>query len=307
MIADWVAASVRARGMVARRVGRAGSDRIAACYSFDDALMSLDGSVYGGRLDGVSTLSEAQRVINATVLWQLRVLAGWMPATGINLVTAAAAGFEAVNIERLAQRLTGRGDEAVFYELGALATAWPAVSETTSLSDLSTALRASRWGDLGALNDADDLADVLTAAWLQRLMLAAPAVRPWAVTEFVLIAARILFVDRAEPTARFAQIVRPSIAEAWKSTHDLTTFAAALPRSARAVIADVDAPIDLWRAEMRLATTVEEDGARLLRTSIPGPDVILGAIALLAVDAWRVRAALSSAAAAADGSVDVVA
>ncbi|WP_341953426.1 hypothetical protein [Salinibacterium sp. TMP30] len=307
MIADWVAASVRARGMIERRVGHGGSDRIAACHEFDEALASLAGTVYGGRLEGVSTLAEAQRAINATVLWQLRVLAGWLPASGMQLVTAAAAGFEAVNIEALAQRLSGRGDERPFYELGALATAWPTVRTMTSLSDLSTALRGSRWGDFGTLTDADDLEDVLTVAWLQRLMVAAPAVRPWVVTEFVLIAARILFVDQTEPAARLVQIVRPCIAEAWRSTRDLTAFADALPRSARAVIADIDAPTELWRAEKRLVTTVEEDAARLLRGSIPGPDVILGAVALLAVDAWRVRAALSAAAADVDRSLDVVA
>jgi hypothetical protein len=135
----------------------------------------------------------------------------------------------------------------------------------------------------------------------------APAVRPWAVTAFVLLAARILFVDHAEPSARFVQIVRPSIAEAWHSAHDLPALAAALPRSAQTAIAEIEAPTELWRAEVRLASTVEADGARLLRGSMPGPDVVLGAVAMLAVDAWRVRAALAMAAADANGSLDVVA
>lgn len=305
MIADWVAASVRARGMAQSRVGRGGCDRVAASQDFDTAVALLAGSVYGGRLAGVTTLGEAQRAVNTTILWRLRVLAGWMPASGTQLLTAAAAGFEVDNIVALAQRLHGRKDANAPYDLGALATAWPTVRTATSLADLWTALRESRWGDVGALADPDPLADILTAAWLQRLMVAAPPVQPWAMTAFVLIAARTLFVDHAEPAARFAQIVRPSIAEAWRSTHDLTTFSAALPRSARAVIGDNQSPAQLWRAEMRLVTRVEDDGARLLRSSLPGADVILGAVALLAVDAWRVRAALASA--DAQGSLNVVA
>lgn len=307
MIADWVAASVRARGMAQRQVGRGGCDRIGASRDFDGALALLSGSIYGVRLEGVSTLSEAQRAVNDTVLWHLRVLAGWLPASGTQLVTAAAAGFEVDNIVALAQHLQGRANATAHYELGALATAWPTLSTATSLTDLSAALRASRWGEVGTPTDADDLVDVLTVAWLQRLTAVAPAARSWTLTMIVLIAARILFVDHAAPTARFVQTVRPRIAEAWRSTHDLTAFAAALPRSAREAIIDVEAPEELWRAEMRLITTVSDDAARLLHGSSAGPDVVLGAVALLAMDAWRVRAALAQAAAGAGGSFDVVA
>lgn len=307
MIADWVASSVRAKGMVQRRVGRGGCDRVASCPGLDAAVAVLAESIYGGWLTEVSSLSGAQRAVNETVLWQFRVLAGWMPASGTHLLAAAAAGFEAANIVSLAQRLSGRAYARAPYDLGALATAWPTVRAATSLADLSRAVRESRWGDVGALSDADDLADILTAAWLQRLTVVAPAVRPWAVTVFVLLAARILFVDHAEPSARFAQIVRPSLAEAWRSTHDLSALAAALPRSARTAVEGIEAPTDLWRAEVRLVDTIEADGARLLRDSMPGPEVVLGAVALLAVDSWRVRAALAEAAAETKGILDVVA
>ncbi|MEO7121743.1 MAG: V-type ATPase subunit [Lacisediminihabitans sp.] len=307
MIADWVAASVRARGMVQRRMGQGGCDRLAACHDFDSAAALLEGSVYGDRLSGVSTLGEAQRAVNESVLWQFRVLAGWMPASGTQLVAAAVAGFEAHNIVALSQGLSGRAESPAPYELGALATAWPTVRTATSLTDLSIALRESRWGDVGTLSDPDDLADILTAAWLQRLMTVAPAARPWVVRAFVLIASRILVVDHTTPSARFLQIVRPSIADSWPSAHDLTGVAAALPRSARTVLDGVESPTDLWRAEMRLVDTVETDAGRLLRGALPGADVILGAIALLAVDAWRVCAALATAAADAGGSLDDVA
>jgi hypothetical protein len=47
----------------------------------------------------------------------------------------------------------------------------------------------------------------------------------------------------------------------------------------------------------------------MLRTANPGPEPVLGALAVLAVDGWRVRAALASAAVGAGPSevLDVVA
>jgi len=47
---------------------------------------------------------------------------------------------------------------------------------------------------------------------------------------------------------------------------------------------------------------VEADGLALLSRPRPGPEVVLGAIAVLSVDAWRVRAALAAAAAGAGSS-----
>ena len=46
---------------------------------------------------------------------------------------------------------------------------------------------------------------------------------------------------------------------------------------------------------IRAVAAVEEDAFALLRTAMPGPSVVLGAIVVLAIDAWRVRAALAAA------------
>ncbi len=69
----------------------------------------------------------------------------------------------------------------------------------------------------------------------------------------------------------------------------------ALPVTLRSVLDGIDRPTDLWRAEVRAVAQVEDDGFGLLRTAMPGPSVVLGAIAVLAIDAWRVRAALAAA------------
>ncbi len=69
-----------------------------------------------------------------------------------------------------------------------------------------------------------------------------------------------------------------------------------LPARARWVLAGISSPGDLWRAEAAWWAGVERDGFRLLRTSSLDSGAVLGAVAVMAADAWRVRAALEIAA-----------
>jgi hypothetical protein len=55
-------------------------------------------------------------------------------------------------------------------------------------------------------------------------------------------------------------------------------------------------PADLWTAEARWWARLRADGARLLAEPGFGPHAAIGAVALLAVDAWQVRAALEAVA-----------
>jgi hypothetical protein len=80
-----------------------------------------------------------------------------------------------------------------------------------------------------------------------------------------------------------------------------TDLAAALPRSARSVLEGVSGPAELWGAEAHWWLTVERDSEELVRAPRPGPDVLVGAVGLLATDAWRVRAALQVAAQGPEG------
>ena len=59
-----------------------------------------------------------------------------------------------------------------------------------------------------------------------------------------------------------------------------------------------------WRAEARWRRRVEEDGLRLLRTSGLDRGAVLGAVTVLACDAWRVQAALEIAARGGSGVVN---
>lgn len=319
MRSDWVAASVRARSMAQRRAGAGTCRSIAAAPGLEAGLDRLADTVYGEELNGARTLTEAHRATRRTVLWQLRVLAGWLPAGGTRLIRAAAAAFEADNILALDLVLRRQeagandGDAAADFDLGGLATAWPRLRTASTSEELQAALASSPWGDPGPDSA---LPDVLTAVWLRRLTAEAPAVRPWAAAAAALICARLLLVDGTAPADRLVALLRPLLGTAWssigvretraselrtsdpRSSETLTpeTLRSTLPPSAAQALAGVDRTTDLWRAEAALAVRVETDGFSLLRAGLPGPDVVLGAMTVLAADAWRVRAALAAAA-----------
>jgi hypothetical protein len=294
MRADWVAATVRARALAHGRVGASGSHQIAARRGLPGALAALSGSVYGTRVLGVPDLAAAERATHDAVLWQLRVLAGWVPATESRLCRAAAGGYERDNIVDLAGHLHDGRPVPGAYSLGTLGTAWSRVGTTTSIQELTAALRHSPWGDVGAAGTTA-LRDVLTLVWLRRLADVAPPARSWVQLVGGLMAARIVLVDRAQPSPRLRQLLRPVIGTGWEAAGDLDTLRGTLPHTVQRVLRGLDGPEQLWRAEAQVHAVVETDGFRLLHTALPGPDVVLGAIAVLAMDAWRVRAALAAA------------
>ena len=76
----------------------------------------------------------------------------------------------------------------------------------------------------------------------------------------------------------------------------LAQLAAAVPSVARGVFDEITQPEQLWLAEARWWRAVEHDGLLLARRAVPGPEVLVGTAAVLAADAWRVRAALELAA-----------
>lgn len=294
MNANWVAASIRARSLSHLRLGAGRNHQVATAPNLPRALALLADSSYAPRLAGLTSLTAAQRATSETLLWQLRVLAGWLPPGGTGLVRAVAAIYERDNIVALAGRLVGGPELSQAYELGSLATAWPRLQMQPSLPALTEALRRSSWGNPGLI-DTIALRDVLTLAWLRRLSAVAPAASSWACSASVLVAARMLLVDETAPTSRVLDLVRPWLGREWAGARDLERFRASLPRTARAVLDGIGDPADLWRAEARMRAGVESDGSRLAHASLPGPDVVLGAIAVLAVDGWRLRAALAAA------------
>jgi hypothetical protein len=298
--AGWVAAVVRVRALTGRCPGRAGAREIAASTSLGDALHRLAGTPYGRYARATVTLPEAQRAVAATLLWHLRVLAGWLPRGGARLLRPLVSGFEIANV---ASRLPVRGDpgtgpEAATwqpYRLGALETAWRSLERAATPAELRAALAASPWGDPGAETPWALITGMRMAA-ARRTAAVVPSARHWAQGRAALLTARERFVQqRSLP----APVRRDAVALLGSHAVDAASFADfrdSLPSTARRVLEDVEGPGELWRAEAHWWRTLHQDGSAALRDGRHGSRTVVGAVAVLSVDAWRVRAALESAA-----------
>ncbi|HEX6198151.1 MAG TPA: hypothetical protein VFZ37_19730 [Jiangellaceae bacterium] len=310
MRSSWVAATVRARGIGRRRAGTELSRRIATAPDLDAGLALLAGTAFENAAKPGTSLRDAEHGIRAELLWELRVLAGWMPAAGAPLARALAARFEMSNIEAHRDRLAG-GDAVPEFTLGTLATSWPRLAEATSLEQLRDELASSPWGDPGDVS-APALHDTLFVTWLRMVDASpsrTPAVAKWVGGGAALLAARTILTLEQEPSHVLARSLGPVIGWRWTDARSIAELRDALPGRARWALAGIDAPEQLWRAEAHVRGRMESDGFKLLRGAQPGPESVVGALAVLAVDAWRVRAALAAAAGGRGSSevLDVVA
>lgn len=147
----WVAGTVRARAIVQRRLGRAATRELAACSTLEQALHELTVSAYGHDVRPGLTMGQAQHAVRAALLWQLRVLAGWQPRAGAELVRGLAAWYEIANVEEQLRSFANEPAEPA-YELGALATSWRRLAACNGAAQLRDVLASSPWvtpGELG--------------------------------------------------------------------------------------------------------------------------------------------------------------
>lgn len=294
MTAEWIAGNVRATALLARRAGAARAREIATQPSLEQALHLLADSPYRRDVRPGHTLAEAQHAIASSLLWHLRVLAGWQPRSGSEAVRVLAGWFEVSNVCEHARALAGypAGEP---YRLGRLATAWTRLAATSSSPQLRDALRDSLWGDPGG-DTPSAIALGTQLSWAYRVSTAVPDAATWAAGGAALLIARHRFLLRGTlsgPALRRAESVVGADALA---AGDIAGFAARLPVRARWSLADVDAPDALWRAEARWWERVERDGFGLLLRPRFGPAKVIGTAVVLAADARRCRAALELAA-----------
>nr|WP_262386810.1 V-type ATPase subunit [Streptomyces sp. TRM49041] len=282
---------------------------MAASRTLDEALRYLAATAYRRDVTPGVTPAEAERAVSAALLWHLRVLAGWLPATGADAVRALAAGFEISNTEHHLRALSaegptpassdepgpGAGRRPPPYRLGALAIAWTRLARTRTPSELRLALAASVWGDPGADSPAAVATGMRIAAAV-RLATAVPDAARWAAARLALLLGREVFVvGRRVPDVSAHRAARLLGLRA-VGAGSYAEFRQALPEVARWLLEDIDTATDLWRAEARWWDAVERDGRELLRRSRFGPQPVVGAVALLSADAWRTRGALELAA-----------
>jgi hypothetical protein len=265
MTAGWVAGTVRARAMARRVLGPDAARQLAACQSLSEAQRMLETTPFRGAAEPGLSLSAAQHAIAETILWDLRVLAGWLPRDGVRLLRLLAGWFEIANVDELLEALAGRPSGAEF-QLGALATAWPRLSEARSTAELRQALAASAWGDPGG-DTIRDIRGGLRARWADRVAVSGERAQAWATA--------------AAAVASVGGPGRPRQTRPGRPRSTLT--------------ADVLAA-EPWQAEADWWRRVERQGRVLLQSSATDSGPVLGAVVVMAADARRVRAALASAA-----------
>ncbi|MET9392918.1 hypothetical protein ABZY20_21400 [Streptomyces sp. NPDC006624] len=293
MGAGWAAGVTRARAMAGRRAGPETARGLATAPGLFDALRALAGTPYRRGLDVRAGPAEAGRSVTAALVWQLRVLAGWQPRPGSAAVRLLAARFEIDNTRDRLRALAGEPQPPP-HRLGALSTAWPRLAGAASAAEVRAVLAASLWGDPGA----DSPAAILTGMRLSaaaRTVANVPTAARWAAGEAALLVAREKFLAaRPLAPAATAYAVRTLGAAVRATAFD--DFRTALPPTARWALRDTGRPGDLWRAEARWWSSIEREGLLLLRRARLDVTPVVGAVAVLGADAWRVRAALECAA-----------
>ena len=150
MSSPWVAGVVRAKALARRRLGPAGARAVATSPGLSQALTALASSAYGHDVRPGQSLGAAQHAVGASLLWNMRVLAGWLPRGHADVVRLFAAGFEVANIDEhlaaLHDSSTPAGEPAASpYTLGTLDTSWSRLSSTTTLTGIAEVLETSRW------------------------------------------------------------------------------------------------------------------------------------------------------------------
>lgn len=292
--AGWVAGDVRGRALLSRRVGADGARRLATCPALADAVTALAAGPYGRTVHPGQQLDEAEHAVGAALLWHLRVLAGWQPRIGAEAVRQLAGWFEIANTVEHARALAGL-TAGRRYRLGRLTTAWPRLTAATTGAELRAVLATTSWDDPGSAVPAT-IATSMELSWAARVAAAVPEARAWADGAAALLVARQRFAagdgELAEPVAqRATALLGPAVtANTWEG------YTGGLRTDARWPLADCDGPGDLWDAELRWWARVEQGATTLLAAPRAGRGTVVGIVAFLALDAWRVRAALQLAA-----------
>jgi hypothetical protein len=259
-------------------------------------------------------LAESQHAIGAALLWNMRVLAGWLPREGADLIRLLAAGFEVSNLDEHLARLHGEPAEPA-YSLGTLDTAWSRLSATSTLADVGDVLGSASWR-LRDVTTRRELRVGLRLAWADAVIAGVPAAAAWARSAAALLVLREVALEGRRLTPPLADratyVLGPAfVDEVARGRTDVSVLRALLQTDTRSTLDDLDRLDELWRAEVSWWHRLERDGFGLLRGSSYDQRPVVGAVAVLAADAWRTRAALEVAARGGSGpaleAFDVVA
>jgi hypothetical protein len=179
-------------------------------------------------------------------------------------------------------------------------TAWSRLARTRSAGEVRDVLRSSAWGDPGAASTREILTG-MRLAWADRVVGGVPEAAGWARAAAALLVAGAWLLEGERPSeavrARAAYVLGPAfVRAAVEGVSPLPSLQERLPPGCRWVLDGIGGPDDLWRAEGAWWHRVEDDGFTLVRRASFGRPTVVGTLAVLAVDAWRVRGALEVAA-----------
>jgi len=239
-------------------------------------------------------VAAAQHAVAATLLWDLRVLAGWLPQGSAQLMRTLAGWFEIANVAERLRELAGQqaGD---LFTLGAVATAWPQLRRAASLADLRAALAASAWQDPGD-QTAAAIQVGMRVRWAQRVATLGEPARTWAASALALLLAGERFAAGRPDQPVLRSVAARLLGPAAAAAGTMEELVSSLPGRLSWVLEPASTPADLWLAEAAWWARVERDGHGLLAGSGFDQGPVIGATAVLAADARRVCAALEVAA-----------
>lgn len=272
MSAGWIAGTVRAHGLVARLPGDRVASEVAATTSLAGAIVRLQSTIYREDLHHGMDVIDVQRVLAASVLWRLRVLAGWVPLAGAALVRALAGWFEIAVIEGRLEALRGASPPTPFV-MGRLGLVTSRLGSASTAEAVRSALAASPWGDPGDMSAASVRAHLL-ARWAERVRDLVPEAARWAAEAQALAVARGIRAGRAASSSADAVM-------------------AAAPAASRAFVSL--ALEDPWPAESTWWRRVDGDAHAMMRRTVGAREIVVGACALMAVDAHRMASAVEIA------------
>ena len=310
MTAGWVAPSTRGRLLLHRTIGATAARAIGTAESWSEARTELATTVYGASLPVDADRRTARVLASEATIWQLRVLAGWLPPNASGLARAFAAAVEIADIDRHLTRLSrpsesGSNGAAPMRSvpMGSLATAWPHVERATSLDQVRHELARSAWGDPGG-SDPMTIRFGLRVAWGRRLLRQASITTEWVHGATAVLVARERFLFERDIPDVAARTVDQLLGTRWRRATSVATLADDVPPSAswalRAAGSSAepssDPPAaDLWRSEVAVISRVSDDANKIAESGRNGRNTVAAVMALLLVDLWRVAAAIEAA------------
>jgi hypothetical protein len=253
---QWVAGAVRAKALANRRVGRAGARDIAASPTLEAAM---------GRLRGTAAYGHDVRPGDDLAGAQHGVWAALLWHLRVVAGWQPAAG--AAMVRALAAGFQIADPGGVGFKLGGLG-------------------RHYSWNTGPMLSR--------RLGWARMVVATVPSAADWALGAAAVLVATRCFLHTETLTEQQARQARTLLGS--QVGGGFADFTRRLPPTAGWALDDIERPRDLWRAERAWWHRVERDGLRLLRDSRFGPDPLVGAVGVLAVDAWRVQGALEVAA-----------